>query len=153
MTNPADNPHDRYFKEAFSQIDILADFLNVYLPDDLREQLDFASLVRESDSYTDDTLSEHFADLVFTARLGSQPIRIALLLEHKRYTEPHIHFQLNRYMLNAWDDQLSHKRTLLPIIPIIVYHGRRRWKNGPFQAISALYQPVSSPTYPALIMY
>lgn len=102
MTNPADNPHDRYFKEAFSQIDILADFLNVYLPDGLREQLDFASLVRSPDSYTDDTLGEHFADLVFTARLGAQPIRIALLLEHKSYTEPHIHFQLTRYMLNAW---------------------------------------------------
>lgn len=101
MSDQSDNPHDRYFKETFSRIDILADFLNVYLPDSLRDQLDFSSLVRELDTYTDETLSEYFADLVFTVRLGDSSVKIALLLEHKSYTEPHIHFQLNRYMLNA----------------------------------------------------
>ncbi len=129
MTTASDNPHDRYFKETFSRLDILTDFLNVYLPRPLLDQLDTSSLVREFDTYTDEGLSEHFADLVFTATLGNTQVRIAILLEHKSYTEPYIHFQLNRYMLNAWDDRLAQKKALLPIIPIVVYHGRRQWKK------------------------
>ncbi|WP_375446519.1 Rpn family recombination-promoting nuclease/putative transposase [uncultured Fibrella sp.] len=149
MTGNTDNPHDRYFKETFSQIDILADFLNVYLPAPLRDQLERSSLVREFDTYTDETLSEHFADLVFSATLGDQKVRIVLLLEHKSYTEPYIHLQLNRYMLNAWDDQLARKKPLLPIIPIVVYHGRRRWKKRGIHTYFEHLPATASPYVPS----
>ena len=38
-------------------------------------------------------------------------------------------FQLNRYMLNLWESQLTQKQPLTPILPVIVYHGTRRWKQ------------------------
>ncbi|MEZ0541285.1 Rpn family recombination-promoting nuclease/putative transposase [Fibrella arboris] len=149
MSHHTDNPHDRYFKETFAQTDILADFLNVYLPETLRNQLDFSSLEREFDTYTDETLSEHFADLVFTARLTDQPVRIAVLLEHKSYTEPYIHFQLNRYVLTVWDAQLSEKKPLLPIIPVVVYHGRRRWKKREIRSYFEQLPDAVSPYVPS----
>ena len=124
-----DNPHDRFFKETFSRLDILTDFLRVYLPEPILSGLDLNSLERETDSYTDDQLAEHFADLVFSAQFGEQPIRIALLLEHKSYTEEYPHFQLNRYLLNFWEQQLKQKQPLTPVLPIVVYHGKRRWKK------------------------
>lgn len=124
-----DNPHDRFFKETFSRPDILTDFLRVYLPDSVLQGLNLDSLVREADSHTDDQLTEHFADLVFSAQFGEQAIKVVLLLEHKSYTEEHPHFQLNRYLLNLWESQLKQKQPLTPILPIVVYHGKRRWKK------------------------
>ncbi len=128
-----DNPHDRFFKETFSRLDILTDFLRVYLPRPILAGLDLTSLTREVDSYTDEQLSEHFADLVFSGRFGEQAIKVVVLLEHKSYTEEYPHFQLNRYLLNFWESQLKQKRPLTPILPVIVYHGKRRWIKRPMK--------------------
>ncbi|MGF7217129.1 putative transposase/invertase (TIGR01784 family) [Spirosoma lacussanchae] len=124
-----DNPHDKFFKEAFSQPEVLIDFLHLFAPEAVCERIDYATLVREADSFTDDQLAEHFADLVFSAQYGEQSIRLVLLLEHKSYTEEHPHFQINRYLLNVWESQLKQKQPLTPVLPVIVYHGKRRWKQ------------------------
>ncbi|GAB2516187.1 Rpn family recombination-promoting nuclease/putative transposase [Spirosoma aerophilum] len=129
MAAQPDNPHDRFFKETFSQPEILIDFLNVFAPEDVRQRLDYATLTREVDTFTDEQLAEHFADLVFSVQYGGQVIRLVLLLEHKSYTEEHPHFQINRYLLNLWESQLKQKQPLTPILPVIVYHGNRRWKR------------------------
>lgn len=129
MATRPDNPHDRFFKETFSQPEVLIDFLNAFAPEDVRERLDYTTLTREVDTFTDEQLAEHFADLVFSVQYGGQAIRLVLLLEHKSYTEEYPHFQINRYLLNLWESQLKQKQPLTPILPIIVYHGNRRWKQ------------------------
>lgn len=129
MASQPDNPHDRFFKEAFSLPEVVIDFLNVFAPEPVRERINYATLTREVDTFTDEALAEHFADLVFSVQYGGRPVRLVLLLEHKSYTEEHIHFQLNRYMLNVWESQLTQKLPLTPILPVIVYHGHRRWKQ------------------------
>lgn len=140
-----ENPHDRFFKETFSRPDILTDFLRVYLPPPLLSGLDLDSLVREADSYTDEHLTEHFADLVFSAQFGEQFLKITVLLEHKSYTEDYPHFQLNRYLLNLWESQVKQKQALTPVLPIVVYHGKRRWKKKPFKAyFSEIPRPLTA---------
>ena len=37
-------------------------------------------------------------------------------------------------MLNIWKTQIKQGKGLTPIIPIIVYHGKDRWKYKPFKA-------------------
>lgn len=147
--SPDKKPHDKFFKETFSQIDITGDFLRVQLPDTLTTKLDFSSLRREADSYTDEQLSEHFADLVFSAIFDGQPVRVALLLEHKSYTEEHIHFQLNRYILNLWESQVKQKQPLTPVLPIVIYHGKRSWKKQPFGRYFGQLVPELTPYQPA----
>lgn len=124
-----DNPHDRFFKETFSHIEVVVDFLQAYLPESISNELDLTSLKRDSDSFTDETLNEHFADLAFSAMFDGNAIKVTLLLEHKSYTESHIHFQLNQYLLNVWQSQLKQKQPLTPILPVIVYHGMRHWRK------------------------
>ena len=129
MATRPDNPHDRFFKETFSQPEVLIDFLNVFAPEDVRERLDYTTLTREVDTFTNEQLAEQLADLVFSVQYGGQAIRLVLLLEHKSYTEEYPHFQINRYLLNLWESQLKQKQPLTPILPVIVYHGNRRWKR------------------------
>lgn len=95
MATQPDNPHDRFFEETFSQSEVLIDFLNAFAPESVCQRINFATLTREVDTFTDDQLDEHFADLVFSVQYAGQPIRLVLLLEHKSYTEEHPHFQIN----------------------------------------------------------
>lgn len=124
---PLEKPHDKFFKETFSRFDILTDFIQVFLPPQIVQKLHFNSLARKSDSYLDAQLSEYFVDLLFSIDYGSRPIQIALLLEHKSYVEDFPHFQLNQYLLNYWTTQIKAKLPLIPVIPIVVYHGERQW--------------------------
>jgi len=43
-----------------------------------------------------------------------------------------IHLQLLDYLLQIWEDDLKNKRPLSFVIPIVVYHGDRKWKQKPF---------------------
>lgn len=91
-----------------------------------------------------------FADLVYTCRFsdGGQTIQVALLLEHKSYPEKHPHFQLLRYLLNAWQQAEQQKEPLLPIIPVIIYHGEARWNYAPLQSYFGLISEILQPYIP-----
>lgn len=121
--------HDKFFKEAFSRSEVLADFIQAYLPPEFSNQLISSSLSRKQDSHIDPKFGQHYVDMLFEAQLGSQRITIVLLLEHKSYPEEYLHFQLNRYLLNYWDDQIKDKKPLHTVVPIVIYHGRTRWKQ------------------------
>jgi predicted transposase/invertase (TIGR01784 family) len=142
-----ENPHDKFFKETFSRIDILTDFLQAYLPADLYQLIDGQSIRQETDSYVDDALQEHFADLVFSVELAGQPVTLMLLLEHKSYIEDYPQIQLNQYILNVWQSQLKQKKALTPVLPVVIYHGNRRWKK---RSVPAWFGPLPATLLPFL---
>jgi len=131
--------HDRFFKEAFSRPDVVADFIQAYLPAEFSEQLDFETLTRLQDSHVDEDLSQYYVDLLFSVVYGAREIRLALLFEHKSYPEEYPHFQLNQYLLNYWRDQLKENQSLQPVVPIVIYHGKSRWKKRP---VKAYFEPI-----------
>ena len=53
-----------------------------------------------------------------------------VLFEHKSYPEPRIAFHLLRYMVRIWEQALKQGvlGELPPIIPIVAYHGKAKWK-------------------------
>ena len=59
------NPHDRVFKEVFSDISITKDFIQNYLPKEMVKLLDLDSIQLQKDSYVDEKLKKSFSDLVF----------------------------------------------------------------------------------------
>ncbi len=90
------------------------------------------SLELSNNSFIDETLSEHFADLVYLCEYeGNQKIRISFLFEHKSYKEPYPHLQLLRYLLNVWEQDKKEKKPLTMTIPIVIYHGKKTWKYEP----------------------
>jgi predicted transposase/invertase (TIGR01784 family) len=129
MTPTLRQVHDRFFRAAFSRHEVVVDFIRAYLPPDFTTQLDLSSLSRLADSHVDQKLAQHYVDMLFSVNFGQQSITIALLLEHKSYPEQYPHFQLNRYLLNYWDDQIKAKKPLQPVVPIVLYHGRTTWSR------------------------
>ena len=128
------NPHDKYFKEVFSNTEEAVAFLKGSLSPELVKNIDFEHLKPLKDSYIDEVLQENFSDLVYSAIYkGKTEILITLLFEHKSQPEPYPHLQLMRYMLKLWDANIKEKKKLVPVVPIVFYHGKKRWNNKPFE--------------------
>lgn len=143
------NPHDKLFKATFSQPDVVASLIESLFPAPLRQAIRLDSLVLTTNSYIDDELNEHFADLVYDCTLaGEMPVQIALLLEHKSYTVAHPHLQLLRYLLNRWRQDVEHAQKLTPIIPVIIYHGAEQWQHLPFAASLSGNNTLLHPFFP-----
>ncbi len=127
------NPHDRFFKEVLSRQEVARDFLLHYVPANIVGLLDIDSLEIRKDSFVDKDLNEHFSDILYCVNMkqgGSS--YVYALFEHKSYPEPLISLHLLRYMIRIWEQALKQgvARPLPPIIPIVMYHGKTRWKIG-----------------------
>ena len=59
------NPHDKFFKEVLSRLEVARDFILYYLPSDIVGLFDVESLEIRKDSFIDKELKEHFSDILF----------------------------------------------------------------------------------------
>ena len=123
-------PHDEFFKATFGRLEIALDYVQKMLPAELVAELDTSKLTRVNGSYVSKTLQEYFSDLIFELPFKRQDLacNICLLFEHKSEVPTHPHLQLLRYILDGMEEQLKQKKKLSPIIPIIIYQGKKRWK-------------------------
>ncbi len=131
MPKKPSKPHDEFFKAAFGRKDVALEYLEQLLPAAILAELDLSKLSKVNGSYTSPSLQEFFSDLVYECPLKNAhdlTVRISLLFEHKSSVPTYPHFQLLRYLVEAWEDQIKQKKSLTPIIPIIIYHGEETWK-------------------------
>ncbi|MCS6845019.1 MAG: Rpn family recombination-promoting nuclease/putative transposase, partial [Caldilineales bacterium] len=129
MSEPALNVHDRFFKQVFAEQAVAADFLRNYLPAEVVGLLDLTSLELAKESFVDAELRAQFSDLLYLVkRTDGQPAFVYVLFEHKSYADPLTSLQLLRYMGQIWDLGVRQKSRFVPIIPIVVYHGRAPWR-------------------------
>ncbi|MDY6824375.1 MAG: Rpn family recombination-promoting nuclease/putative transposase [Thermodesulfobacteriota bacterium] len=122
--------HDLFFKKVFSSRENAADFVRHTLPPELAAEMDFNTLAIEKGSHVDAALAENFSDTVYTCQFSGTQIKIALLFEHKSAPDNNLPFQLYRYMGNLWKNSTKQKQPRLPVIPIVLYHGRTPWTPG-----------------------
>jgi predicted transposase YdaD len=125
------SPHDRFFKAVFGRVDIAAEFLAGYLPPDVAGALDWPTLRAVKDSFLDPDLALHPTDLLYEVSLCGGGIGYAhVLFEHKSYVEARIGLDLLRYRVRIWEQWLNAGNTgpLPVIVPVVVYHGVKRWR-------------------------
>jgi len=63
------SPHDKFFKEVFSDKENAAEFIANYLPENIVRLLDLNSLELKKDTFIDANLKEYFSDLLFKLKL------------------------------------------------------------------------------------
>lgn len=126
------NPHDRFFKQVMSNPETARDFVQNYLPIELVEQMDLGSLELSVESFVDTALQAHHTDLLFTLKLrNGEDGLVYLLFEHKSYADRLVAFQLLRYLVRVWEHSLRQYDRLVPIVPVVVYHGQFPWQIEP----------------------
>ena len=80
--------------------------------------------------------------------MDGRSLYIYFLFEHKSFPDYLTAFQLLRYQVKIWSQELREekgKSSLTPIIPLVVYHGRSPWQvslhfNALFNAPAELHQ-------------
>ena len=115
----------------FSQRDNARDLLLTSLPGKITRLLDMDSIEVSSESFVDYKLAAHHSDILIRANMQSSAVLVYILVEHKSYPERWTVFQLLKYMVRIWEREIRQNRRakkLSAIIPIIFYHGMRKWK-------------------------
>jgi len=130
MEEKIPKPHDRFFRQIWSDRSVALDFLENYLPENVLSLVDLDTLEILKDSFVEKRLREYYSDILYRVNLAGQPGFIYLLFEHKSHPYRWIHLQVQQYMLNIWNLLLKQKKNIrrLPVVlPIVVYHGKEHW--------------------------
>lgn len=135
MSRNLNNIHDRFVKQLLSSKDLSVEFLKEYLPPEVASLINFETLTYQNTSYLSGDLKSSFSDMVWQVKINSgKNLRICLLLEHKSYVDPRAAFQILEYLALAYQRQLSEKKKPELIIPVLYYHGKRKWNYQSFES-------------------
>ncbi|MEZ4266085.1 MAG: Rpn family recombination-promoting nuclease/putative transposase [Myxococcota bacterium] len=144
------NPHDQFFRAVFSQPENAAAHFRQYLPSDLVDRLDLGRAALQSGAMVPPLMRERYADLLYRVPLtepaepeGPSEAYVCVLFEHQSSVDPMMPLRLLLYMAAVWDRVWeTHERRVIrlpAIVPIVLYHGDRRWKAArDFQGLIAL---------------
>lgn len=121
------NIHDTYFKALFQNPKNVRDFLEVFFPE-LSKYLKIESVEpKPTEKYSQTLGEQQYLDFAVNCDVKGRQLQVYLIFEHKSRVDRGIFLQLLRYMLCVWEEDLKSRRDLTPIIPIVFYHGRRKW--------------------------
>lgn len=133
------NPHDTLVKVTLGIAEAAIEFMETFLPGETVKFLDLNTLNMSSTETTDENFNPYFSDLNFYClSKNGKKVRIALLVEHKSYLPDYPHIQPLSYIANGWNNQTKRTKKAKPqkpdlTIPVILYHGRRKWKQLSFE--------------------
>ena len=133
---PVNRPHDKLFRAVFGHAPEAAALLRAHLPETLARDLHWSSLTLQDATFVDDELRDSESDLLFSVEraAGDQPpVWLYVLLEHQSKPSRWMPFRLLKYCCRIWDRSrrtFPKERYLRPIIPVVFYQGRRRWRHA-----------------------
>lgn len=125
------NPHDKLFKETFSDLAVTRDFIKHYLPEEILGIINIDTIEPLKDSFIEEELKDAYADLLFKAKLDDDACYFYFLFEHKSSKKTSIAFDLFDYMRKIWKNEREKKKAkeVSFIIPIVFYHGENEWTD------------------------
>ena len=137
------NPHDSLFKRTLGDKEVAVDFLENYLPNSILKEIDLTDIKVAKDSFIDKELEESFSDILYNVSIDGKEGFVYLLFEHKSYFDKMTPVHMLGYILDIWKlyDKQNKNEKLPTIIPILIYHGNRKWKYG--NSLSELIEATS----------
>ena len=128
--------HDALFRKIMSQKQAAIDFLECYLPKELKKLVDISSVERIKDSFVEDSLKRRMSDIIYSikpkqtkAKDGSenQKIFAIVILEHQSTVDKFIAFRLWKYAILLMERYLKGSNKLPIIVPIVFYQGTKKY--------------------------
>lgn len=124
------NPHDRYFREQFSRIEVARSFFREYLPSELAQAIDWKTFRLAPGDFVQKALHNRKTDILYQTRIDDREGYCYLHFEHQRSVDPQMAFRLLIYMVNIWEQhqkQHPEEKTIPLIVPMVLYQGERNW--------------------------
>ncbi len=127
------NIYNNFFTGVFMHKEVAVGFLKTFGPPEIVKTIDMASLEVQDGTFVDIKNRLTRSDILYKAKIGGIDSYLYMLFEHKSSPDKYVARQLLGYMNGIWsfatsksnDEEL--KIALLPILPIVVYHGEEIW--------------------------
>jgi len=129
------NPHDKFFRETWSDRETAVDFIKNYLPGRILRHIDTDRFEICKDSFIEDELRDYFSDLLYKVSIDGEKGYLYFLFEHKSFGDKLASLQNLEYKIKIWRLDLKQRKKHDPIslpvvIPILLYHGKEKWTYG-----------------------
>ncbi|WP_045212212.1 Rpn family recombination-promoting nuclease/putative transposase, partial [Desulfonatronovibrio magnus] len=126
------SPHDVGFKTFFQDEELVRDFINYYIPDEIKAYLDLSEIEIDISGFVAQEFKEFRTDVVVRVRLknSNEIAELYFLFEHKSYLDKYALLQALHYSVQKWMNLYRRNKLsgYLPIvIPVIIYHGVSKW--------------------------
>jgi hypothetical protein len=69
-------------------------------------------------------------------------VKVSLLIEHKSYVDKYTPVQIGSYIFSGLLKQIGNKEELSLIIPILLYHGRKKWE---YRTLNHVFDDLETP--------
>ena len=125
--------HDPAYKQLFSRPRMVRDLLHGFAARGWSGALDFDTLTTQPASYVSRDLQQRHGDLVWRIRFrGDRWLYLVLLLEFQATVDPAMAVRMLTYTALLYqrlaaDGVLREHRALPPVLPVVIYNGRRPW--------------------------
>jgi predicted transposase/invertase (TIGR01784 family) len=122
-------PHDEFFKQVMSNPRNVRDFIRGFLPEAISCNIDLESIGYKDREKNTKRKRKFHLDMALTCKLSGQDAEIYIVLEHKSKADKITLVQILTYCAAVWEHNiLQEKRSPVPIIPIVFYHGKEPFK-------------------------
>ena len=135
------NAHDAFFKDIIIKEKYNLELLRLTLPSKLFVAFDWETLRSEACTYVNKEGQERRTDLILSAQFKESKgaAKVIFLVEHKAQKAPReVLLQLLEYQNAIYQKT---EGPLIPVIPIIVYHGKTKTYSGPKKLHDILEYP------------
>ena len=128
-------PHNNLFRSVFGDTGEASALLRAHLPPAISRQLRWSTLALQPVGFIDSRLRDSESDLLFLIRrkTDAAPVWLYVLLEHQSTPDEWLRLRLLKYSIRIWERDRRrhpHRKQLRPILPLVLYQGRRRWRHG-----------------------
>ncbi|ADU68481.1 Rpn family recombination-promoting nuclease/putative transposase [Pantoea sp. At-9b] len=118
-------PHDALFKKFLSHLPVARQFLEIHLPQSIREHCDLDKLQVVPTTFIERDLSALYSDVLLSMKTDDGEGYIYALIEHQSTPDKHMTLRMMRYTLAAIQRHLDEGHHDVPlVIPILFYQGK-----------------------------
>lgn len=123
-------PHDRFFRAAFSQPQVLAEFLETQLPPYLLELIDLNKIEILPANFISLANAKLDADLICKAPFVGEDNYMVFLIEHQSTVVPNMAFRIWRYTCEIMQQHLNLYGKLPFVIAMVLYNGTAKYNQA-----------------------
>ncbi|KXB09221.1 hypothetical protein AKJ60_00640, partial [candidate division MSBL1 archaeon SCGC-AAA385M11] len=104
MSKTVPNPHDLCFKSFFSREEFVRDFIQYYLPEEIKKHLDLTIIEIDMEGYLSEEFKEFYSDVVAKLYLKDRihELELYFLFEHKSRPYRFTILQTLNYQVQKW---------------------------------------------------
>ena len=126
----SNNRHDNFIKKCLCDPIAMRELLEISLPEDILQKMDFSTLKPEKTEFIDNELGHNHCDVLLSIQCDNQKSYIYSLVEHQSTVDHFIVTRMLKYMWHIYDRHAAQhpKSKKIPLIcPLIIYAGQGKY--------------------------